>query len=201
MSLLGKKVFGGAMVALFSCLGACVFAPGEIATDAGGLTCSNGQVQFNGACHQDCTTTQTCATPGTRCTAIDGKTSACLDETVTCAYLSSDTECAGRGGYYEEVGRGTYELWVEYSSFPDAYSIDPSTLTSNSDPYFTPAGYQPSVQSDGFGCQGNAVWTDVPATGTVACGAKHAVQRCRLVAGRACELVTGTTDETVLPAK
>ena len=183
-----------------ACAGACFFAPGEIVTESTSapLVCAAGQQGFNGSCREICSATSPCAAIGTTCISVDAKTALCLEATTTCAYLGSDTECAGRGGAYEEYGRGSASVWVPYSSYPYLLS-DPADLTDYEDPYFQePYGYG-YAHSDAFGCQGNANYVTVPVSGPVGCAASHEVARCRLVSGHYCRPVLGTTHETVQP--
>jgi hypothetical protein len=192
----------GALGALaLACLGACFIAPGEVlGTASQPLACEANQRAFNGACRDLCDGAAPCA-GGLVCAGVDDRTSLCLEPGLQCSYLGDDTECAARGGSYAYGGRGSYATWIPYSSYPGyPYEIDPASLTSYDDPAFSPYGYQPNV-GGAAGCQGNAQWISlVPAPGAVACRGTHFVNRCRLVAARRCELVLGTTVETVLPA-
>ena len=207
MSSLGFRILGGAVVRAAACLGACFGVVNDnTGTSASDLHCATDQRAFNGACRDTCSDVKPCS-GDTRCAEVDPKTALCLETSTTCAYLDSDTGCAARGGFYAGGGRGGPQTYVPYSSYPA--DIDQNTLTDYSDPYFSDYGY-----GDGYGygygygatsqlgCQGNAHWVTVPATGAVACTGVHSVKRCRLDTAReACILDPGVTPETVLPAQ
>ncbi len=193
------KILGVAAAVAVACVGACFVAPGRIDdTQASGsaLHCTAQQRGFNGACREMCSETKPCVA-GTVCAGIDQVDAVCLEPSVTCSYLGDDSVCAARGGYYSSGrGRGTTQF-IPYSSYAGPYGIDPSKLTDERDPYFI-AMY--GTYGSGLGCQGDARWRPAPLAGAVACRAEHAVKRCRLVNGYACTLVSGLTEETVLPA-
>jgi len=101
---------------------------------------------------------------------VTSSLSLCLDYTA-CAYLGSDTECAG----------------VPFGSY------------GNYDAYWTPAvgpytSYSAYGSPEPFGCGGNAAWKrQAPAPlDDPRCGGAHPVTRCQKVGNR-CALVTGTT--------
>ena len=190
----------GAAIAI-ACIGACFVAPGRVdgsgsSSTTGALNCAAAERAFNGACRALCSESLPCAA-GSVCAGIDSKDAVCLEPSVTCSYLGDDHVCASRGGHYS-YGRGT-STFMAYQSYP-SYGIDPLTLTEDRDAYFTPAYGGYGVQNDGQGCQGDARWVPAPLAGSVACRARHDVKRCRLVNAYSCSLVSGTTEETVLPA-
>ena len=154
-------------------LAACLAAPGEPSSSSNSaLSCGASERAFNGACRPVCTSSAQCTAPST-CMTVSGGLSLCLEYTA-CAYLGSDTECAG----------------VPYGSYGPYESYDPY-WTPTYDPYDT--SYS-SYGSEPFGCGGNAVWhTGAPAPlDDPRCGEAHPVTRCQKVGNR-CSLVSGTT--------
>ena len=199
------KILGVAGAIAVACIGACFVAPGRVdstgASNAA-LDCAAGERGFNGACRAICSETLPCA-GGSVCAGIDADVAVCLEPSVTCSYLGSDTVCASRGGFYGSSGRGRGATqFIPYSSYPYGAAIDEGALTSDHDAYFQPYGYggYSGYGSNGLGCQGNARWQPAPLAGSVACRGRHSVDRCRLVGGYSCTLVGGTTEEVVLPA-
>ena len=163
-------------------LAACLTAPAEpSASNGSALSCTSGERAFNGSCRKTCATSAECAAPNT-CMTVSAGTSLCLDYSA-CAYLSSDTECAGvpYGSYgsYESAGFDPY--WTPiYDPYDTGYSS-----------YGGGYGF---ASSEPFGCGGNAVWHTAPpvATDDPKCGEAHPVTRCQRV-GNTCSLVAGTT--------
>ena len=153
-------------------LAACLAAPGEpTGTGNSALTCAASERAFNGACRKTCAANAECAAPNA-CMTVSTGVSLCIDYSA-CAYLGSDTECAGVP--YSYGGYGT----------ADPY------WTPSYDPYANPySGYIAGP----FGCGGNAVWhaAPPPALDNPKCGKTHPVSRCQKVGNR-CSLVSGTT--------
>jgi hypothetical protein len=186
---------------------ACVVTPGEptaLDQDTVALSCPQGQYPFNGACRDTCATTAGCAA-GLRCMRVTNSVNACLDESMGCAYLGSDTQCIGIGGYYlYGGGRGgpATSVWATYASDPP--NADPARSTPHKDESFSftemPYGSYAGAYATAAGCEGDAQWIAVPvANGApVACDGTHAVTRCRQT-GAACQLVGGITREAVAP--
>lgn len=155
-------------------LAACLAAPGEpSATNGSALSCSSSERAFNGACRPVCTSSAQCAPPNA-CMTVSAGISLCIDYTA-CAYLGSDTECAG----------------VPYGSYGSYQSFDPY-WTPTFDPYASP--YSGYLSTEPFGCGGNAAWHTAPPSPVddPRCGEAHPVVRCQKTAGR-CALVSGTT--------
>lgn len=205
-----KKPFAVAAAFATLSLVACALTPGEpgsLDQDSTALSCPQGQYFFNGACRDTCATTAGCAA-GLRCMQITKSVNACLEESMGCAYLSSDTQCVGSGGYYVSSGgfRGgpATTTWYPYSSYPTG--ADPYLSTPYEDPYFftsyvsSPYGGYYNAYGDESGCEGNAQWIAVPTNNgaPVACANVHEVTRCRRV-NRSCRLIKGRTSETVSP--
>ncbi len=167
-----KAIFLSAgATALF--LAACLAAPGEPAgTNNSALSCTTSERAFNGACRAVCTTSAQCSA-GNSCMTVASGLSLCIDYTA-CAYLGSDTECAG----------------VPYGSYGSYDDFDPY-WTPTVDPY---TSYSTYGSSEPFGCGGNAAWkTEAPAPmDDPRCGGAHPVTRCQKVGNR-CALVSGTT--------
>lgn len=163
--------FAGA-VGLF--LAACLAAPAEpSASNGSALSCSSTERAFNGTCRPVCTTSAQCTAPDT-CMTVSAGVSLCLDYKA-CAYLGSDTECAG----------------VPYGAYGNYASQDPY-WTPTYNPYSSP--YSGYLSSEPFGCGGNAGWRSAPpaAVDDPKCGEAHPVVRCQKI-GNACGLVSGTT--------
>lgn len=197
-----KRLLAFSAITVAFGVAACVVAPGEPGTSNNGqtvdpLSCPAGTTFFNGECHASCDTTASCAT-GTRCMRISSTDNACLEESLGCAYLGSDTQCYGVGGYYSYSGRGGTSTWIPYESSPEgAYGED----TPYVDDYFQV--YTGSYYTDARGntaCHGDAEWIDVAqnAKDGLSCAGEHDVKRCRM-RGRTCQLVEGRTLEVVVP--
>jgi hypothetical protein len=155
-------------------LAACLTAPGEpSASNTSALSCGSGEQAFNGACRPLCTTSAQCSAPNT-CMTVSAGVSLCLDYSA-CAYLGSDTECAG-------VSFGSYGGYATHNPY----------WTPSFDPYGSP--YSGYLAGEPFGCGGNAVWHTAPPSpgGDPQCGEAHLVARCQRVGNR-CSLVSGTT--------
>jgi hypothetical protein len=170
--------FAGAVGLL---LAACLTAPGEpSASSNSALSCGSSERPFNGACRPTCTTSAQCAAPNT-CMTVSSGVSLCIDYSA-CAYLGSDSECAG-------VPFGSYGGYGGYGGIYE--SFDPY-WTPSYDPYSSP--YSGYISSEPFGCGGNAVWLTAPPSpiDDPRCGEAHPVTRCAKV-GRGCTLVSGTT--------
>jgi hypothetical protein len=178
---------------LFACLGrvANEDATGESTNP---LDCTTSQRFFNGSCRPVCTTSAECSAD-TRCMAVDGVDAVCLDD-AHCTYLESDTQCFGTGVSYT-YSRFGLETVPYDSTPPDASPYDTSPYV---DSYFSvsPGSEYPYTSPSGDGCQGDAQFVKIAATGDVACGQSHTVDRCRRD-GDACVLVTGTTVDLVSP--
>lgn len=157
------------------------------------MACPATQSFFNGACRAECTTTATC-TSGTSCMQVEAGTSLCLPYQ-SCSYLASDTQCVGTGTYSEYDSRIGMEVTVPYESYP--MNADPYDVTPYLDPYFE-AGTAAGAYTVANGCEGDATFVKVAATGDVACGQLHDVVRCRR-SGDVCVLVPGTTTDFVSP--
>ncbi len=167
-----KAIFLSAgATALF--LAACLAAPGDSSSSkTSALSCTANERAFNGACRPVCTSSAQCSI-GNSCMTVASGLSLCLDYTA-CAYLGSDSECAG----------------VPYGSYGSYDSFDPYWIPS-ADPY---TSYSTYGSSKPFGCGGNAVWkTEAPAPlDDPRCGGAHPVTRCQKVGNR-CALVSGST--------
>ena len=167
-----KAIFLSAgATALF--LAACLAAPGDSSSSkTSALSCTANERAFNGACRPVCTSSAQCSI-GNSCMTVASGLSLCLDYTA-CAYLGSDSECAG----------------VPYGSYGSYDSFDPY-WTPSADPY---TSYSTYGSSKPFGCGGNAVWkTEAPAPlDDPRCGGAHPVTRCQKVGNR-CALVSGST--------
>lgn len=169
--------------------------------DLGDTACASGQRFFNGECRVECTSTADCAAD-TQCMNLDDDTSLCLPYS-ECAFLDSDTQCVGTGTYYINQSRiGMTQ--VHYTSYPP--NADPDDVTEYTDGFFVvdeealgeSIGVSDASDLSEDGCQGNASWTTIPATGDIACGNLHEVLRCRRYE-YSCVLVQGTTLDRVSP--
>ena len=164
------------VVGLF--LAACLAAPAEpTGSNGSALSCNASERAFNGSCRKTCATSSDCATPN-NCMTVSAGVSLCLDYSA-CAYLSSDSDCAG----------------VPYGSYGVGYADFDPYWTPSFDPYASSySSYGGYGSSEPFGCGGNAVWNTAPASAAndPRCGQPHAVTRCQKV-GSACALVSGTT--------
>ena len=180
--------------ALFACLGR-VSSDGQTTDQTTNpLDCTPSERFFNGSCRPVCSTSASCS-GGTRCMAIDATDAVCLDYG-HCSYLDSDTQCLGTGTYYTYSRFGLEA--VPYASTPwDANPYDTSPYV---DPYFnaSPGSEYPYTSPSGDGCQGDAQFLKIAATGDVACDQAHVVDRCRRT-GDSCILVQGTTVDLVSP--
>jgi hypothetical protein len=162
--------------------------------------CASGQRIFNGVCRVECTGAVDCPT-GSYCTNLDDGTSLCLPYT-NCSFLDSDTQCVGTG-MYTVYGRGGMTQQY-YTSYPR--DADPDDVTDFEDGFFVvdeeamgrAIGLYAASYLSEDGCQGNAGWTTILATGEPACGQAHEVMRCRRY-NNECVLVPGTTLDRVSP--
>ena len=165
----------------------------DASSESTALGCPATESFFNGACRAECTTSTTCAS-GTSCMQVEAGTSLCLPYQ-SCSYLASDTQCVGTGTYSVYNWRAGMEETVPYESFP--VNANPYDVTPYLDPYFE-ADADAGAYTVANGCEGDATFVKVTATGDVACGQLHGVVRCRR-SNDVCVLVPGTTTDFVSP--
>jgi hypothetical protein len=171
-------------------------SPGVDSGDEGStLDCPTTERFYNGSCRPICSATTPCA-GGLLCMAIDATDSVCLPY-AHCSYLGDDSQCFGTGTFVDYNPRWGMEVEPYSSTPPDA---NPYDQTPYVDPYFepSPTSPYPNTTIEGMGCQGDAQFVKLAATGDVACGGAEQVTRCRQL-GDACVLVQGTTAEIVSP--
>jgi len=163
-------------------------------TDGATPTCGSSERFYNGECRPLCTASSQCPT-GTQCMTIDPSAAVCLPYG-HCSYLGDDAQCLGTG-FYDEYTRFGMET-VPYPSTP--WNANPYDHTPYVDSTFEalPGTPYPYTTPEGYGCEGDAQFVKIVATGDVACGAVHDVVRCRRL-GNACVLVQGTTVDLVSP--
>jgi len=203
MSLRRSLVVAACAATLFACLGRLNTEESDAGADSGSgsggdgapesssTTCPAPQSFFNGACRIECASSTMCPS-GTTCFQVEAGTSLCLPYQ-SCSYLGSDTQCVGTGTYV------TYDRGVEetFTYGSDPANADPYDVTPYLDPYFEPDTTQ-GQDTVANGCEGDATFVKVTATGEVACGQAHDVVRCRRL-DYSCVLVPGTTTDFVSP--
>lgn len=197
---------------------ACEAGSGE--GEPGATSCGAHQRFYNGACALTCVTQTDCNGQGT-CAMIEDNAGVCITAAdggteLGCSYLESDTKCLEITDYaYDPATGGFTRPWYWGAYGAGANDGDPGRgLNDNKDSSFVlePGYWEKTLGPYGLSpywrpwigngqCRGDGKFVVVPATGTPACGQKHAVTRCQTTgdAWGACRLVDGTTTDRPTP--